>query len=481
MKIKTIALILLSVFQIATMNVIQAQMVDLNLEKVLAQFPELYGATQILQDRYGFMWFGSGFGLKKFDGYQVIVYQNDPADSLSLSDNLITALIEGKDQSLWVGTINGLNKLNISTGKFKHFKNDPQNPYSLSYNYITALCFDGFGKLWIGTQQGGLNKMVILKKEGYDSLYFQHHQYNPNDSSSVSDNYIRFILDDTLHNQHMLWVGTANGLNCFDQTTRKFARHFHDPDNPNSLASNDLYSIYQDKQGDLWIGASEGWLSQLSIMKDGSFQFRHYKLGMNQKIYHITGDESDNLWLSTLHHGLYRFNRETRQIVHSEKSNLRLEGNFSTAVTFIDRSGTLWIGTWPDLLKHDPNQKRFNFIPLNPPPTIWSMAISSLAANKEDVLWLGTYGRGVMKYDLRSGVVSNFAPDSAQKRHLSSRFVQTILEDHSGTVWVATFHGLNRYHQQQDRFEQYYWDPDKPDNPNNLISNYIYCLHESRR
>ncbi|HEX9974729.1 MAG TPA: two-component regulator propeller domain-containing protein, partial [bacterium] len=117
MMIKTFTIFLLFGFQIATMNMLQAQIDDLNLENVLVQFPNLSGTTHILQDRYGFMWFGSGTGLKKFDGYQVFVYQHDPADSLSLSDNLITALVEGKDQSLWVGTINGLNKLDAATGK----------------------------------------------------------------------------------------------------------------------------------------------------------------------------------------------------------------------------------------------------------------------------------------------------------------------------------------------------------------------------
>lgn len=429
--IKTFPVILLLGFQIATMNMLQAQIEDLNLENVGLQFPnKLAGATHILQDRYGFMWFSSGTGLKKFDGYQVFVYQRDPADSLSLSDNLITALAEGKDQSLWVGTINGLNRLDAATGKFKRFKCDSQNPNSLSHDYITALCFDRSGKLWIGTQQSGLNELIILQHEDHDSLYFHRHQHDPNDSSNLSDNYIRFILDDTLNGKQMLWIGTANGLNAFDKSSRKFTRYIHDSENPNSLASNDLYSIYQDKLGDLWIGASEGWLSQLSLLKEGEIRFQHYKLGVNLKIYDIAGNGCDNLWLSTYHHGLYRFNKTTHQITHYHQDNLRLKDSMATSTTFIDRAGTLWIGTWPHLYKQDPNQKQFKFIALDPPPTIWAMAISSLAVDKKDVLWLGTHGRGILNYDLRNGEVSNFAPDSAQKRHLSSRFVQSILEDH---------------------------------------------------
>ncbi len=72
MMIKTLTLFLLFGFQIATMNVIQAQMADLNLEIPSIQFPSLSGTNCILQDRHGFMWFATRTGLKKCDGYQVI-------------------------------------------------------------------------------------------------------------------------------------------------------------------------------------------------------------------------------------------------------------------------------------------------------------------------------------------------------------------------------------------------------------------------
>ncbi len=481
MIIKTITISMLFGFQVATINLTQAQIIDLNLENVLVQFPNLSGTNCILQDRHGFMWFATRAGLKKFDGYHVIEYRHDPADPLSLSTNSITALIEGRDQSLWVGTINGLNKLNLATGKFTHYKFDPANPASLSHSYVTSLCLDQSSKLWIGTQEGGLNEMNILKREDHDRLYFHHYQHDPNDPSTLSDNFIRFILDDTLNDNQIMWIGTANGLNAFDKTTGKCTRFFHDPLTPNSLINNDLYSICQDKLGDLWIGSSEGWLSQLRIMKNVGIQFHHYKLGGNLKAYAISSDEFDHLWISTFQHGLFRFNKKNREVVHYDQDNLNLKGRFTPNTTFSDKSGILWIGTWPGLFKHDPNQQQFKFIAIDPPPEIWSMEISSLFEDNEEALWLGTCGRGVLKYDLSKGTVSDFAPNANHKRRLSSRFVQAILKDHSGIVWVATIHGLNRYNRQQDRFEPYYWDSDKPDNPKNLISNYIYCLHEDRQ
>src|SRR5271154_3877008 len=63
----------------------------------------------ICQDSRGFMWIGTRDGLNRYDGHQMVVYRNDPADSNSLSDSYIRCIYEDKDQQLWVGTVNGLN------------------------------------------------------------------------------------------------------------------------------------------------------------------------------------------------------------------------------------------------------------------------------------------------------------------------------------------------------------------------------------
>jgi len=70
----------------------------------------------ILQDQEGFMWFGTGNGLNKYDGYNFTVYLNDPYDSTSISDNEITSIYEDKDGYIWIGTISGiLNKFDRTT------------------------------------------------------------------------------------------------------------------------------------------------------------------------------------------------------------------------------------------------------------------------------------------------------------------------------------------------------------------------------
>ena len=61
--------------------------------------------TCILQDRLGFMWFGTQDGLNRFDGYSIRVYRNAPEDTTSLAENFVTMLIEDRDGTLWVATV----------------------------------------------------------------------------------------------------------------------------------------------------------------------------------------------------------------------------------------------------------------------------------------------------------------------------------------------------------------------------------------
>ena len=397
-----------------------AQTYDLNLENVNNRFPDLSGVAHILQDSRGFMWFGSGYGLMKFDGYEVTVYKHEPEDSTSLSSSSITAIVEDEQMTLWIGTINGLNRLNPVNGSCRRYNHNPDNPSSISNNYITALYIDNSGVLWIGTQEGGLNKTVIDQQNTRDSLYFYCYQYDSANASSLSNNYVRFIIEDTLADKSVLWIGTANGLNLFDKTTCTFTRYFHDPNEPNSLINNDLYSVYRDKQGDLWLGASEGWLSRLHKTKTGALQFSHHRLGANLKIYSITADKDDNLWLSTNFHGLYHFNTNSYRTTHHNSyfSGFKYTDLKSVSTTFIDNAGTLWIGTWPYLYKNDPHRRPFDFVPVSPPPRVWSMDVLTFYEDKEGILWVGTGGRGILKYDLYRNQFYNFAPDSITNRCL---------------------------------------------------------------
>ena len=82
------------------------------------------GASAMLQDHLGFLWFGTEDGLSKYDGYRFVVYRNEPNNSASLSNNKVLALHEDQKGDIWIGTNAGLTKYLRQKGTFVRYAVD---------------------------------------------------------------------------------------------------------------------------------------------------------------------------------------------------------------------------------------------------------------------------------------------------------------------------------------------------------------------
>ena len=114
----------------------------------------------IFKDSKGFMWFLTGNGLYRYNGYGFRVFRNDPSDSTSISGSFLWSnVVEDEAGNLWIGSYaNGLNRYNPETETFTRYKHDPDNPYSISSNNVRYIFPDQDGIFWIATWRGGLNK-----------------------------------------------------------------------------------------------------------------------------------------------------------------------------------------------------------------------------------------------------------------------------------------------------------------------------------
>src|SRR5665647_506111 len=105
----------------------------------------------ILQDKKGWMWFGTSQGVCRFDGYKFTIFKNDPEDSASLKGNLVRAIFEDRKGQLWIGTENGgLNKFNREKENFQHYFYSGDHPL-LKDATVTSINEDSIGNLWVGT------------------------------------------------------------------------------------------------------------------------------------------------------------------------------------------------------------------------------------------------------------------------------------------------------------------------------------------
>jgi len=167
------------------------------------------------------MWFGTFDGLNRYDGYTFKVYTNDPFDSTTISDNVITCIFEDSKNQIWIGTVNGyLNKFNRNTESFEryfikdYFKTELDPPgdyhkYPLAFSRnmnvsITSIAEDHFGYLWITTWGYGVLRYDPLN----DVALHLYHQEN--DINSLSFNRTTIVIP---ARDGTIWIGTlGSGL-----------------------------------------------------------------------------------------------------------------------------------------------------------------------------------------------------------------------------------------------------------------------------
>jgi len=319
--------------------------------------PDPYDQTSIndpviktlLQDRSGILWVGTyGNGLNKLNLNirGILQIHNHPKVPHSLASGLVTSFAEDPEGRLWIGTrTNGLNYFQEESGHSRYAGKD-----KLASDRVNHLLVDRSGTLWVATIQG-LDRM-ISHNDG-----FQHYQNSTADTTSLGHNYVQYLFED---GQDRFWVGTYGaGLDLLDRDTGTFQHFAYDVKNPESLSNNQVNAIAEDRDGTLWV-ATELGLNAMSEL--GSFRkFVHEPdnptgLGHNSVMcLHVRNGGA--LWIGTYGAGLARLESSTGVFRHyTERDGL---ANDSIYGILEDADGFLWISTNGGLSRFDPTTKTF--------------------------------------------------------------------------------------------------------------------------
>ncbi len=422
----------------------------------------------ILQDKNGFMWFGTKDGLNKYDGYNFTVYKHDPGNHKSLSNNIVTTIYEDKSGVLWIGTEGGgLNRFDQEKEIFKSYRHNPNNDLSISSNSITSIFEDSSGVLWIGTSNGGLNRFNRNEKT------FKHYKNQPMNPESISDNWITSILEDRSGN---MWIGTRGGLNRFDKQKETFKRYTHNVNNQESINDNVVSSIYEDHAGNLWIGTWSG-LNKFNREKENFTRYVLNRYNEKDLVMGILEDEKNAIWIATSGTGLYRYNPKTNVIKNfrNDISNPNsLSSNLITAV-YQDRSGLMWFGTKSHgVIKHDPRTEVFRHFRYQPGNlnSLSQNYVRTFFESENGDMWIGTGTGGLNKFVRDKGEFYHYRYDASRQNTLSNPDVINVKEDRDGQVWIGTGGGgLNKFDKEKNIFKTYF-----PNNSKHLNDGVIYAL-----
>jgi ligand-binding sensor domain-containing protein/signal transduction histidine kinase len=255
----------------------------------------------VFEDGRGILWIGTTSQLNRLDKKtgQYTFYRHDPANSASIATGVVRATVEDRAGYLWFGTWGGgLNRFDRGTGRFKAYRHDPADAASLSHDYVLSLLLDHEGSLWAGTDDG-LNRLDAR------TGHFTHFRWK---TGSIESRWYPVLAEGA---DGSIWMGTyTQGLQRLDVRTGEIVAYKYDPKVPGSLSNNQVHALCVDHAGTLWVGTQNG-LDRFDSTTRKFTAFGERDGLPNNAVEGILEDSAGNLWLSTSN-GLSRFNPQTQ-------------------------------------------------------------------------------------------------------------------------------------------------------------------------
>jgi len=216
------------------------------------------------------------------------------------------------------------------------------------------------GTYWIGTAQNGFARLTYRVEEAEVERF--DIGFAPNE---LSNNNVRDILEDR---DGLVWIATQNGLNCFDPQTRTFYKHFYELGDTSSINDNVINVLYEDSQGSLWVGSNAGINKKTKVVaEDGSVEVR-FKAYPDQEnisdeiITNILEDGTGKLWIG-IYRGLARFDLNA-EIVEKEYFSKEIQGlSIARNTAEKDEMGSFYYGGSNGFLRFNPDSLLNNSMP----------------------------------------------------------------------------------------------------------------------
>ena len=371
----------------------------------------------IVQDKYGYIWVGTEYGLSKFDGYRFTNYLHSEKDTNSITDNIISSFLIDKKGNLWIGCAKGLMRYNYKSNNFSRLKfPDGRKPriYSLIENHK--------GDILMGTAGFGLYSL----RNGNGRIIHEK-QYAERDT----DVFFTHIYEDK---HHYFWQSShlPTFTRFITSKGKVFRKNFKSPygapiafiqHRPQAMLIVCMYGIiyYDYKTG---------------AIRDAGYDFGEYK--NNVTINNATFDHDGNLYISTSEHGALLIKKDSNKVKQLENTN----GSFNLGTAFVndiieDKDNNLWIGCYKKgLYLLNQRQQAFNSWSFAAQNYIIGSSVSSIAPGENGETWCTVQNSGVYCFDPSGKIIAH--PQSPAGTCI-------IYKDRRGYYWISNGNALYSY------------------------------------
>ena len=453
--------------------------------------------AQIVQDDKGFMWFGTQYGLDRYDGYQFRVFTHDPAREKSLSCVYIHSLFRDRSGTLWVGCDQFLDRFDSVSETFTHYRIETDRPDQVA-TFVWQISQDRTGTLWLATGNG----LFALNP---DTGQISHHVHDPSNPSSLSSNQVRCTLEDrsgrfwiadgetleefdrqsgrilsrvglskgtwkvSLYEDHLgvFWVtyitaGSGSGLAVFDRSTNRLVPYSIYEKTSGKEIPAGFMEVVEDKSKTLWLASFGGGLLKFDREHGVFIRYRNHPENLesiaDNRVISLCEDREGNVWvgLHASEPNFFRIEKAPFMPLRLSRSNPNSLGEKLVNAVYEDHEGVLWTATTGALNRI--NRKSGDSISYPPPGQGLSNDVIAITEDRAGALWVGTFGEGLSQFDRRSGHYKTYRHEPANPSSLSSNIVSRLIIDHTGIMWIATYNGLDRFDPRSESFVVYKQD-----------------------
>jgi signal transduction histidine kinase/ligand-binding sensor domain-containing protein len=416
----------------------------------------------ILQDRRGYMWFGTFGGLSRYDGETFANFRPKP-DGHSLAASVVFALVEDGSGSIWVGTDGGgLARYDPAADSFELFRAGSEESGALSSDRILSLAIDWRGRIvagggdgvvnildpatrkvtriraphpapirciavdsekriWAGTEGGG---MLRWDEEGGELLAFTHSGADP---GSPGFDTVRCLLRDS---RNRLWAGLGNGEVELVEGKR-FVHARSGAGQPHPAQA--VRSLAEDPDGTIWVGYED---AGIGILDPATMLLRSPGDASSSMVRALYRDRKGLMWVGLKEGGLRVYS--LRSAFFTRYRGLA-DGRPITGLRGMAEGpgGRIYIGTdGLGLLSMDPATGSIQVVPGMPPDRA-ARKVYAVLIGRDGTVWAGTDGGGLIARS-GDGRIRRYRHDQAEPGSLASDVVWSLFEDHDGSLWVGT-------------------------------------------
>ncbi len=399
----------------------------------------------MIRDADGMMWFGTAYGLYRYDGTRTKIFLNTK-DSTSISHNNIHKIFLGPEDKLWVKNVNGIfDVYDPDNERFVRVSSVFSSVYQLASESLGMILKDRQNRFWFTHPSNGIS---IFYEDTGRTVYVQ----NTNQKGSLSSNDIASIAEAP---NGMIWVVHRSGIiDLLDPNNLIVTQTFRLP--KDEIPTTASYEILIDSDGDAWIFDPDRDLGVFRV--DG---FNHtieankenngtYRLN-NNMVKTIIEAKKGQIWLGTDHGGINIISKSTKTIKYLTGENTQDNSTPHNVVysLYKDNEDIIWVGTHKKgvayyhqgLLRFSHVNKNFadhNTLPFND--------VNAFAEDSLGNLYIGTNGGGLYYHNRKSNTYKEYKHNPDDDTSLTGDVIVDLMIDHKGVLWIGTYlNGLGSF------------------------------------